>query len=150
MTRPDTLHERIAAELARRTAVANAATPGPWTVRPYVYGPPEEGWGPPSNFEIEAPTGNVVDHYPHEGGGIYHEPDAAHIALHDPADALRRYAGELEVLERHAAEFFEDSALTEALDLDPDEPWCRTCRGGDWPCADLKSLASRLGVSVDG
>ena len=28
-TPPTTLHERLAAELTRRTAVANAATPGP-------------------------------------------------------------------------------------------------------------------------
>jgi hypothetical protein len=149
MTRPDTLHERLAAELARRTAVANAATPGPWEVCPYVYGPPDEGWGPPSNFEIVAPSGTVVHHYPHEGGGIYDEPDAVHIALHNPTDALRRYAGELEVLERHAPRDFgphwgplcDGCSITEGSSV---------LRFVEYPCADLMSLASRLGVSVDG
>jgi len=133
-TPPTTLYERIRAELARRTAVANAATPGPWTARPYVYGPVEEGWGSPSNFEIVALSGTVVHHYPHEGGGIYGDADAAHIALHDPADALRRYAGELEVLERH----WQNGGACEAC-------WRVTSdatEGVPWLCPEIRSLGS--------
>lgn len=75
---------------------------------------------------------------------------AEYLNLNGPADAIRRYEGELETLQRHVAETFGDSQLPEMLDLDPDQPWCRTCRGNFWPCADLRSLAHRLGVSVDG
>lgn len=63
---------------------------------------------------------------------------AAFIALHDPADAIRRYTGELEVLERHRLCRCEDWAH------------CVCSHGGVWPCPEIRSLASRLGVSVDG
>jgi hypothetical protein len=134
-TPPTTLHERLAAELARRTAVANAATSGPWTnadpmARDGVF--------------AEAVDGFVAD-CGYERMGPFAVHNAAHIALHDPADALRRYAGELEVLERHAPTGNETGV------------WCAHCLwlpGRDqprlYPCPEIKSLASRLGVSVDG
>jgi len=132
-TPPTTLHERLAAELARRTAAANAAgTP-----------PPD----PAADWQVE-PTPIKDVYRVVDGDGslvadvLVGEELAAHIALHDPADALRRYAGELEVLERHAP-----------VPPRADDPWampdCTACKSW-WPCPEIRSLASRLGVSVDG
>lgn len=73
-------------------------------------------------------------------------PLADYLRLHDPADAIRRYEGELEVLERHAEGRFDGPSAA----MFGDGPWCRACRGNDWPCLDLILLAGRLGVSVDG
>jgi hypothetical protein len=128
-TPPTTLHERIQAELDRRTAVANAATPGPWTVR----GIGDFGWA--VHFEGGMPRG--IETEDNKQG----RDDADFIALHDPADALRRYAGELEVLERHALW---------STDLQRGCDYCRFDQYPEWPCPEIRSLASRLGVSVDG
>jgi len=132
-----TLHERIRAELDRRTAVANAAShggTGEWS-RP----DPDHSYG-----RIEDENGHLVVY--DEGSPT--ESEAEHIALHDPADALRRYAGELEVLERHAP--------------GPDDTgwYCRWCYAGisqetgadeflPYPCDEVRSLASRLGIMVE-
>lgn len=134
------LHERLLAELDRRTALANAATPGPW--RANHYGIESEVWSPELHRVVGRPTLEVLQSYVTSGRNTYANADASHIALHDPADALRRYAGELEVLERHFP----------AADQ-PDQ--CRWCYAGGqdeylpWPCPEIRSLASRLGVSVD-
>jgi uncharacterized protein DUF6221 len=147
-----TLHDRLRADLDRRLAVARAATPGPWAWE--ATGQKDNSWGLGTVVGDDGETllsgdvtdvegAEVVDAVCYQDNGRL--ADAAHIALHDPADAIRRYAGELEVLERH----------TELPDS-----WgsCATClvedaRGSSmvaWPCPEIRSLASRLGVSVDG
>jgi hypothetical protein len=126
------LHDRLRAELDRRLAVAKAATPGPWAWE--ATGQQPNSWGLGTVVGDDGETllsGDVTDI---EGTEVVdavcfqddgHIPDAAHIALHDPADAIARYTGELEVLERHL-------------------PTCRP-----EICVELKSLAARLGVNVD-
>ncbi len=144
-TPPTTLHERIAAELDRRTAVANSADGADWTlVERAEYGPKVGEWMREVNHQVWH-CDDEQDGCPDAARGWIAE--ARHIALHDPADALRRYAGELEVLERHAL----STDASQHIFCEPD------CQGGDctwckisYPCPDLLSLASRLGVSVDG
>lgn len=68
--------------------LAAVACGGTWTARPYVYGPPEEGWGDPPWEIIDADGKAIVDHQPHEGGGISREAVARHIEQYDPARAL--------------------------------------------------------------
>lgn len=97
---PD-LHGWLAQQIAEAEDVARAATPGPWLAEPVVYGKPEDGYGPPSNFEIAGPTTAVVTHQEYEGGGIHHGPDADHIARHDPQAVLRRCAADRKILEEH-------------------------------------------------
>jgi len=144
-----TLHERIRAELDRRTAVARAAGDqyGPcWLItRVPPYTDPLVLAGDGGGDELRA--AGTVD---------LHEAQQVHIALHDPADALRRYAGELEVLERHAPFDQEDWSVERGRFTEPGCEHCQlTSNDGDplyrdWPCPEIRSLASRLGVSVDG
>lgn len=146
MTQPDTLHTRLRAEIDRQLAVARAAVGGASKLTSWINWPGGEGRrqiGLCFDEQID-PTAIVYLQRPPANALL------AVLELGDPIAAIRRYEGELEVLERHVAETFGDSHLPEQLDLDPDEPWCRTCRGGIWPCADLIGLAHRLGVSVDG
>jgi hypothetical protein len=78
---------RAAAQRLRE--LAGAATKPPWTVHAVIYGKPEDGWGEPSDFEIHSPpSGYVVTHQMHEGGGIGHKPDAELIAAMHPGVAL--------------------------------------------------------------
>jgi hypothetical protein len=73
---------RAAAEKLR--ALAATATPGPWTAKPVIYGPPEDGWGEPSDWEISSKDHTVISHQMHEGGGIDHGPNAAFITAMHP------------------------------------------------------------------
>lgn len=142
-TPPTTLHDTLRAELDRRLAVARAASWDEWRHNP------AKQWHLPEDLPLRRRGEEFVAAGPTDSPtciaatGPADDPqsmaDAAHIALHDPADALRRYTGELEVLERHAPCTDEN------------------CSGGDChrcaefhPCSELMSLASRLGVSVDG
>jgi hypothetical protein len=119
------LHKRIRAELDRRTAVANAAeadAPSPWRY----------GIASPRYDAIMGRDKRWVLTFAH-----HYEPSTFVVAfaeLHDPADALRRYAGELEVLERHHPIIGDSEYCAGHLDL----------RLTD--CPELKSLASRLGI----
>ena len=68
------------------------------------------------------------------------------LRLHNPADATRRYEGELEVLERHVT-------TTTGCCLNCCDSTMHRNSGfstAPYPCADLKSLASRLGMNIDG
>jgi hypothetical protein len=132
-----TLHERIAAELTQQLAVANAATEATSKLTGWI------NWPGGSQRQI----GLCFDDRDDPAAIVYLERPQAEaflvvLGLGDPADALRRYAGELEVLERHFPA--------------ADQPGqCRWCYAGGqdeylpWPCPEIRSLASRLGVSVD-
>lgn len=118
MAQPDTLRARLRAELDQRLAVARRAEAESKQYETWV----DETW----RFLAAMP--------PHMG---------AHIALHDPADAIRRYEGELQVLQQHT---WSDR-----------DKWRYgiTCNGcpnsaASWPCPEIRSLAGRLGVSADG
>jgi hypothetical protein len=74
-------------------------------------------------------------------------PDAALIALHDPADSIRRYSSALRVLERHTLR----QSTSAHLFCGPE------CRGGDcyrcgveYPCPDIRDLAASLGLDTEG
>jgi hypothetical protein len=87
-------------------------------------------------------------------------PLADYLALHDPADAVRRYTGELEVLERHAI-VWRDIGWSEDGDECYEElPVCGRCvpKHSYFPsraevplgaCDETKGVASRLGVHVE-
>jgi len=152
-TPPTTLHERLAAELTRRTAVANAAGTPP---------PPD----PAADWQAEAtPIKDVYRVVDGDGSLVADmlvgEELAAHIALHDSADALRRYAGELDVLERHAIVWRDIGWLEDGDERYEELPVCGRCvpkhshfrTRAEVPvgaCDETKGVASRLGVSVDG
>jgi hypothetical protein len=91
--------EFLRARYTERRALALAATSGPWRAEPFVYGLPEEGWGEPSHWEIKADSGEVVGHQPHEGGGVYGEADARHIAAHGPDVALADLDAKLGIID---------------------------------------------------
>lgn len=128
---PDTLHTQLNDEIQGRLALARALAKfgAEWIAA--FYSAMDE-WRIRTKLDREV----IADVAPWAAPA---EDAANYIALHDPADAVRRYTGELEVLERHAP-------CTEG-----------NCCGGDChrcaefhPCSELQSLAGRLGVSVDG
>lgn len=139
-TPPTTLHDRLRAELDRRLAVARAATPGPWRVDPTATVVPHlRHWNGPGSSGVCAAELELI------WRGVVANEDAWHIALHDPADAIRRYVGELEVLERHNG-----YVIPAGHGHYSGRPNCNVCNGMEWPCREIRSLASRLGVNVDG
>lgn len=105
--------DRFRAGLDQTERLAREATPGPWTAPAVVYGPAEEGWGQPRDWEVSAPTRPVVSHLMYEGGGIGHGPDAGHIAHNDPERMLGWVTAVREIMS-HA-----DSAR-DLADEDPD------------------------------
>lgn len=121
-----TLHERLLAEIERRerTALGHSDEPEQWT---YHAGDAVirdgDGWEVTSDLA---------------------ERHARHVELHDPADALRRYARDRKVLERHERDHIYDEYV-----------WsCVRCTDGDlvaveWPCDDIRDLAESLGVPIE-
>lgn len=83
---------------AAAEAEAEAATKGPWEARP----PTDDGDG----WEIRAVVTPgrewrwVIG--AESGSGVYDEPDARHMARHDPAAVLRRIAADRALLAVHA------------------------------------------------
>ena len=125
------LREQILAEIERREKVAKAAftigSSDPWRA---LYGD-----------RVVAQVDGESTYY-----GIAKElweEHAEHIALHDPADALRRYAHYRKVLERHAP-----VSIGEV-----DDPLCSGCRDYaghlGWPCVEIEDLAEALGLSTE-
>lgn len=141
------LHERLRAELDRRLAVAKAATPGPWSADPTGTVCADADLVDDTLAPIGQGPQEVAECYREERRGERAD-NAAHIALHDPADAIRRYDGELEVLERHAPNQDRDcrTCLYDTLQTYQDMP---IANRENWPCDEIRSLASRLGVNVD-
>lgn len=138
MTQPDTLHERIRAEIERRLAVAKAAGSWDWKCE-------QSGWdGLLWSVKPDEPEIAI-----HHGAVAAPSPLREHIALHDPADAIRRYEGELETLERHYPIQERDNLGPVVICAyewgDSDGYMVRY----EW-CPEVKALAHRLGVSVDG
>lgn len=127
------IHDKIRSEVERRLGIARDAAEGD-TGEWYV--------GRKWNVAIAAPVDfNMAEPLAAYGVAI---PFSEHIALHDPADAIRRYGYALKVLDRH----------TPAAD----EPHlCRWCfNSGDeqdyfpWPCPEVTDLAESLGIDTGG
>jgi hypothetical protein len=122
-----TLHERIRFRIDVLSAIATAATPGPWeyaTVRGVT--------------SVGAP--GVL---PSVAADVHFDADVHYLVAFSPAVTLPWLAGELEVLERHRPVGAVDPICAACSDLDLGQ-----CRIDD--CPEIRSLASRLGVSVDG
>jgi hypothetical protein len=78
------LHARILAEIEEREQVARIASAGPWHL----------GFDEEAGMAIRDADEDVI-------AFAYVPADDQHIALHNPADALRRYAHYRRILERH-------------------------------------------------
>lgn len=96
----DDLIAFLRARLDEDEQTARSTTAGPWTVKPVMYGSPDDGWGEPTAFEVVSEERDVVMHQLHEGGGIDHLDDAIHIARHDPARVLREVEAKRVVLQQ--------------------------------------------------
>ncbi len=163
------LHSRIASELSRRLEVAKAATAGPWSTS----GPDTIAQWTIYDHQWSVASATAYDHdqplsnRPGATGPGYIDPDAnaAHIALHDPADAERRYTSALRVLERHAI-------IHRNIGwLEPDDGWqggsyaelpvCGRCvpkhshfgsraEVPEGACIEVRDLAASLGLDTEG
>jgi hypothetical protein len=126
------LHERLLAEVQRRLDVARG------------------GGGRGLNWRVG--VADQEGRVEHDGEDIFPvvydegyptEDEACHIALHDPADAIRRYEADLRRLERHRpgvnGRYCDDEACSGAA------------RDGliiNWPCDEVRDLAASLGVEA--
>lgn len=130
------LRDRTVAEIERREQTARAANfsaePESWTARPVM---PPITTGKRGNAEIRDSEGDLL-------ADVATVQDAEHIALHDPADALRRYAHYRRILDRHVIV----DADTGAGDR---QPYCRGCGytpSADEDCPDVTDIADTLGL----
>lgn len=127
------IHDKIKSEVERRLAIARAATPGPWMAATHT--------GRKDGVSLVGATANrgtgrAVAVF--ADSNVYQRAaDAEHAALHDPADAIRRYTHALAILDRH--------------------PLCSddACAGGDchrcaefMPCDPITDLATSLGLET--
>lgn len=121
------LHSTLRTEIERRLAVARAAEtfgPSPWHYAErdgYVFC-----------------DGGAVAAYDVPGDFL-----GPHIALHDPADAIRRYTRDLAVITRHQTRAQVYPHVPGIVD--PDHCW--TCAKPS-PCLELVDLAESLGIEV--
>lgn len=117
--------EQARAEIARRRALAEAATPAPWT----SFGDrsaPWNGWpeDPPSDYWR-------VGHYDLPAHMDAEFPvDAAFVSVNDPAHVLAVLAAADAALDRHGQ--------WSAVGLAPGD-WC-PADGDDYPCPDLRRV----------
>lgn len=82
-------HDKIRSEVERRLAIARAASPGPWMAATHTGR--KDGVSLVGRIEDRG-TGKAVAVF--AGANVHQRAnDAEHTALHDPADAIRRYAG---------------------------------------------------------
>lgn len=105
------LHARLRGVIEERLALAKAATPGPWY----------------AEVDPEASPSVWVDRGAELGFDTDRPEDAAFIAAHDPADAIRRHEAALRQLERH----WQDPECT-VID-----------------CLEVEELAASYGVPVE-
>lgn len=137
------LSTRILAELDRRTKAAEAASPGPWRI------------DDEDDDTVVLAVDDEVAAQAYALSGRQQRATAEHIALHDPADALRRYAAARRVLERHQpdnelpinAKFWECVVCSVEIE-------CNSDRVGThyhtvlWPCPEILDLCASLGIEV--
>lgn len=133
----DTLHDKIRSEVERRLAIARAAAIGGAEWR--LEGGPFVADRHHQLFSVNEDGQTITTH----GYTINMSLDRRRqIALHDPADAIRRYEYALKILERH----------------EPTPPYpgsgsvyCGWCSQGILaPCPDVRDLAESLGIDTGG
>ena len=140
------LHDKIRSEVERRLAIARAATSGPWdyhTVHPFMDGRVQARIGPQGKPKVLA--------------DVMHAVDMWHVAEHDPADAIRRYAHALKILDDHHPVARDGSS---AWASSAGRAWCWTCTGleaagkfliaAEAPCPPITDLAESLGIDTGG
>ena len=124
-----TLHDRLLAEVERRKALAAAAMPGPW-----------EFYKAAHDVCVQSADRQWVIYYTSAADTADEVArqlaDAAFIAAHDPADALRRYERDLKTLARHYESMHDWGGGACSDDAK------------DWPCEDILDLATGLDVEV--
>jgi hypothetical protein len=126
----DDLHTRLHAAITARLEVARAAAAGPWTVHAARTGIRSST---PYAWVLRPDGAAVAERY--NGGTL---ADIEHIALHDPADAIRRYERDLRVWERHAP-IGGVGGVRWCADFDK---LTGAEYGLDWPCDDYLDLAA--------
>ena len=125
-----TLHERIEAAVRERMAVAQAATPGPWSVDDHTYA--ETIYAGDDHTAVIA-----GGRWGGEASVFHSTEDAIHIAANDPARILRDCERDLKVLERHAP----------AYEI-PGRWVCRS-RCKPVPCPELVEMAEAYGITEE-
>lgn len=147
-----TLHDRIRAVVEDRLRIARAANPSPWrriTDKSHLDPNTIFGDGSPRGFDK---LRNVCSlDYSWE-----RDANAAHIVANDPADAILSAEHALSVLERHrpgliggcGADCREWYPYPDPEHIGPpdDGEW----RFQAWPCIEIRELATRWRVEVDG
>jgi hypothetical protein len=122
MTSTLTVTEFVEARIAEDEAVARAATPGHWAAghREVMYGQCSPGQ------QVVGPNGVISPK----------RVDVVHIARHDPPRVLAQCAAMRKIVERH-------SSIHNGWHDDAGEPTA-SCRHDwkEWPCPDLRALAS--------
>lgn len=131
------IHDKIRSEVERRLAIARAA----------------------DGHELFDGTGIVSMTSPNHPKRTVALPShiATFAALHDPADAIRRYAHALKILEDHHPVARDGSPAWASSD---GRAWCWTCTGLEGagkfliaapsPCPPITDLAESLGIDTGG
>lgn len=139
-----TLHDRIRAVVEERLRIARAANPSPWrrfTDRPHLDPNTIFGDGSPRGFDK---LRNVCGlEYSWE-----RDANAEHIMANDPADAILSAEHALWILDQHKpVEAYGWAAGHTVCELEfaAGEGWIAT-----YPCDDIRALATRWRVEVDG
>jgi hypothetical protein len=124
------LHTQLVTVVQRRLDLAKRASYGDndWTLRRDPNGPAVGQWERDVQFEIWT-CDDEEDGCPEAARQWIAE--GKHIALHDPADAIRRYEADLRRLDRHKPEPNHRHIVGQRKRADrPDEPWTWFC----WSC----------------
>lgn len=157
MSTDTTLHDKIRSEVERRLAIARAAAaakPAPWVALALHDGWEHTGYSGVRTDET-TPTGRrsspvatlMADTLEVERSSLASEPTPAavaqFVALHDPADAIRRYTHALWILDQH-------QWVAPGVKCDCRDAMCS--HGGHivWPCDDIVRLAESLGIDTGG
>ncbi|MFD6149404.1 DUF6221 family protein [Streptomyces sp. NPDC060243] len=117
--------------ITTREQAAQHAPGSNWRAEDADTGYGEAGW---ENWKITsttpAGTSRSIAGPGYEGGGIFGEEAAQHIALNDPESVLRRCTADRRIMERHVPNYSEPAgALICGYD------------GRRWPCSDITDLA---------
>ncbi len=132
------LHDQIRAEVERRLGIARAASKGPWMAATHTGR--KDGVSLIGRVEGRGTGGQAIAVF--AASDVYQRAkDAAHAALHDPADAIRRYEYALKVLDRH-----DTKPVWNGGDLLHYR--CAFCGIAPHICADVRDLATSLGIEV--
>jgi hypothetical protein len=132
------LHDQIRAEVERRLAIARRIDDVDWKLEEGAYGPKVGEWLREVNVQMWQ-CDDEQDGCPDAARGWLAE--GRHIALHDPADAIRRYEHALWILDQH-------QWVAAGVNCGCSDEMCRCGEHVPWPCDDLVRLATSLGIEV--